>query len=248
QKIRKAFILISFLLFPITMFYFSPAMIFKGVRLGIISGSFIIFAMLFLSGLFFGRAFCAWVCPVAGLTEVCYMVNDKKAIGGKLNWIKYSIWVPWIGTIIILSIVKGGYHSIDPFLSTKYGISLHDVAFFPFYYIVLAIIIVLSFTAGRKAFCHYVCWMAPFMIIGRKIRNIFKWPSLHLVVDGKRCTDCMKCNDNCSMSLDVQSMVYKKSMENSECILCGTCVDVCPEKAIQFKFSNNLDFHGYKLI
>jgi len=237
QRIRRAIILISFLLFPITMFYLSPAMIFKGVRLGIISGSFILFVLLFLSGLVMGRAFCAWVCPVAGLTESCYLVNDKKAKGGKLNWIKYFIWVPWISVIIVLSIIKGGYHSIDPFLSTKFGISIHDVSFFPFYYIVLAIIVILSFIAGRKAFCHYVCWMAPFMIIGRKIRNIFNWPSLHLAADKKLCSNCMKCNDNCSMSLDVRSMVYKESMENSECVLCGYCVDICPEKVIKYKFS-----------
>ena len=236
QKIRRAIILISFLLFPVTMFYLSPAMIFKGVRLGIISGSFITFAILFLSGLVLGRAFCAWLCPVAGLTEACYMVNEKKAKGGKLNWIKFFIWAPWLGVIIVLSIVKGGYHSIDPLLGTQYGISIHNIGYFPFYYIVLAIIVILSFAAGRKAFCHYICWMAPFMMIGRKIRNIFKWPSLQLAVDEKRCTDCMKCNKKCSMSLNVQGMVHKESMENSECILCGTCVDVCPEKAIRFRF------------
>jgi polyferredoxin len=218
------------------MFYLSPAMIFKGVRLGIISGSFITFAALLISGLVFGRAFCAWVCPVAGLTEACYTVNKKKAKGGKLNWIKYLIWVPWISVIIILSVKGGGYHSIDPFLSTKYGISLHDISFFPFYYIVLVIIISLSFFAGRKAFCHYICWMAPFMVIGRIIRNIFKWPSLHLFANKQKCNQCMKCNEKCSMSLDVQEMVQRQSMENSECILCGTCVDVCPENAINFRF------------
>jgi len=50
QRIRKAIILISFLLFPVTMFYLSPALIFKGARLGIISGSFITFIILFKSG------------------------------------------------------------------------------------------------------------------------------------------------------------------------------------------------------
>ena len=34
--------------------------------------------------------------------------------------------------------------------------------------------------AGRRAGCHTICWMAPFMIIGRKLRNLVAWPSLRL--------------------------------------------------------------------
>jgi ferredoxin len=38
------------------------------------------------------------------------------------------------------------------------------------------------------------------------------------------------------MSLEVNKMVQNQSMENPECILCGTCVDVCPRKAIKYNF------------
>jgi polyferredoxin len=58
QKIRKAIILISFLLFPITINYFSPYIIIDGAAQGIITGSFITFGLLFIVSLFFGRAFC----------------------------------------------------------------------------------------------------------------------------------------------------------------------------------------------
>ena len=39
------------------------------------------------------------------------------------------------------------------------------------------------------------------------------------------------------MSLDVNGMVQKRAMESSECILCGTCVDVCPKDVIHYTFS-----------
>jgi ferredoxin len=39
------------------------------------------------------------------------------------------------------------------------------------------------------------------------------------------------------MSLDVNGMVQKEAMEHTECILCGTCVDNCPAKAIRFRFA-----------
>lgn len=89
-EIRKAIILTSFLLFPITINYFSPYLIIDGASQGIIAGSFITFALFFLVSLFLGRAFCGWACPAGGVQEWCFSVNDKKARGGRFNWIKYS--------------------------------------------------------------------------------------------------------------------------------------------------------------
>ena len=36
------------------------------------------------------------------------------------------------------------------------------------------------------------------------------------------------------MSLPVEEMARHQSMENTECILCGTCVDGCKEGAIMY--------------
>lgn len=35
------------------------------------------------------------------------------------------------------------------------------------------------------------------------------------------------------MSLDVMEMVQSQRMANSECILCGKCIEVCKSKAIK---------------
>jgi ferredoxin-type protein NapH len=43
QTLRKGIILVSFLLFPITQYYFSPVLILAGASEGIINGSFIDF-------------------------------------------------------------------------------------------------------------------------------------------------------------------------------------------------------------
>ena len=75
------------------------------------------------------------------------------------------------------------------------------------------------------------------MIIGRKTRNLVKWPALRLVADKDKCIDCKSCTENCPMSLDVNGRVQRGEMENSECILCGSCIDVCPESAITYSFS-----------
>jgi len=90
---------------------------------------------------------------------------------------------------------------------------------------------------GKRALCHYVYWISPFMIGGRKLRNLFKWPSLRLVAEKDNCIDCKTCTKNCPMSLDVNGMVKSQKMENSECILCGTCVDNCKKGVIKYSFS-----------
>jgi len=236
QKIRRAILLITFLTFPLTFKYLSPYIIIDGAMQGIIVGSFIYFALLFLFSLFFGRAMCGWVCPAAGMQEWSIGVNDKAVRGGKFNWIKYYIWVPWLGIIIAMAIMAGGFSSVDPFHLTENGISVARPEDYITFFMVLVIIVILSFTIGKRAFCHYVCWMAPFMIIGTKIKNLIKWPSLHLVPAADTCKQCMTCTKNCPMSLPVTKMVQAGNMKNDECILCGTCVDNCPNKVINYSW------------
>lgn len=68
------------------------------------------------------------------------------------------------------------------------------------------------------------------MILGRKLGSLAHLPGLRLKVDLSACKDCKKCTRECPMCLDVNAMVQVGKMENSECILCGTCIDGCPEK------------------
>jgi ferredoxin-type protein NapH len=68
QRIRKLLLLVSLLLFPITIYCFSPYMIIYGAAQGIINGSSIVFALEFLSALFVGRVWCGWGCPAATIS------------------------------------------------------------------------------------------------------------------------------------------------------------------------------------
>ena len=240
QQIRRGIIILMFLLFPITMNYFSPYVIIEGASLGIVNGSLIVFAGMFISSLFLGRLWCGWACPAGGLGEIAFMVNNKPVNGKKLDWIKWLIWIPWISLIVWLAISAGGYHKVDFFLLTTDGISIAGSADRPIlfayfiYYIVIGTFLLLSITLGRRAGCHTICWMAPFMILGRKIRNLFKYPSLQLKAEPEKCTDCLTCTRNCPMSLDVNGMVKRRDMENTECILCGNCVDSCSKNVIRY--------------
>lgn len=237
QKVRSGIIIAAFIIFPAIFYYFSPYLIIMGASEGIITGSFIMFAVLFLSALFLGRGFCAWFCPLGGMQEACFTARNKP-VNNKLNWIRYLIWVPWIAIIIYMAVTAGGFNKVDFFYQTTYGFSIGSVYALFIYLIVVLTTLILSYAVGKRAVCHYICWMSPFMIGGRKLRNLFGWPSLRLTADSDKCTDCMKCTKNCPMSLDVNAMVAGGSMENPECILCGNCVDNCKKDIIHYTFSS----------
>jgi polyferredoxin len=188
---------------------------------------------MFISSLFLGRAYCGWVCPGAGCQEAIFPVRDKKVTGG--DWIKWLIWAPWIGAIVLLAIRSGGYEKIDFFYMTTHGLSIGDIQSLISYFVILLPLIVLpAFIFGRRSFCHHLCWMAPFMIAGRKIRKYFQWSSLQLRANQGVCRHCHACTEHCPMSLPVEEMVNRKGLEKAECILCGTCVDVCKQGAITY--------------
>lgn len=244
QRIRKALVILSFLSFPITMNYLSPYVIVDGAANGILNGSLVMFTSMFIASLFLGRAWCGWVCPGGGMQEMVEPVNNRRVAGKKIDWIKWLIWIPWISLIALLILRSGGYHTIDLLYHTQGGISVAGspdrpiLIAYVIYYFVIALFVGLAIFVGRRAGCHTICWMAPFMIIGRWLRNRLAWPSLRLKADPSLCADCKKCTGNCPMSLDVNAMVQAGKMENPECILCGTCVDNCTKKVIRYSFSS----------
>jgi len=224
-------------LFPVIYYYLSPYLIIMAASEGVVSGSLLMFGLMFLSALVLGRAYCGWVCSPGGLQEVCFGLNRRPAKGGRWNWTKYFIWVPWLAVVAVTAIKSGGYHRVDPFYNTWYGISMHDMPSVIIGLAVLLLVFVMALTTGRRGFCHYVCWMAPFMILGRKLGNALRLPGLRLAADPEKCTNCRTCTRNCPKSLDVNQMVQSQRMEDAECMLCATCVDGCPARAIRLQFA-----------
>lgn len=238
QKIRRAVLIGSFVLFPVTLYYFSPILSLTGVGMGIVSGSILVFAGQFLSALFLGRAFCGWACPAGAAQEIVLGFKGRKANRKRIGWIKWLIWTPWILGIVFMALRAGGVHTLDFTFNTWHGISVADVPGLIAFVSVTGVFLVLALTVGRRAACHTICWMAPFMIMGRAVRNLFAWPALRLTADAASCRNCAACTKQCPMSLDVQDMVAAGRVESSDCILCGSCIDACPAKTIRYTFSS----------
>lgn len=233
--IRKRIQLISLLLFPITMYYFSPYVIMMGLSEQIITGSFVLFFGLMLVSVFSSHLFCSTLCPVGALQDIMITHKRKPIKSLKLGISKWVVFFIWFAALVMIIFNFGMPKEVDVFYQTDHGISISQSFGYIIYYAVLGIFMILALTFGNRGGCHTVCWMAPFMIIGSRIG---RW--LHLPYWGlsskQGCINCSQCSKACPMSLDVNQMVQENKTYNTNCISCKECVQACPKKILEIKW------------
>lgn len=239
QNIRKLILIISMLLFPVTIWYMSPYLIIQGAMDGIVTGSFIVFVCMLLGSVLLGRLFCGWICPMGGMQECLFSVNEKSPKQGWKNNIKYIIWIVWIVAVILCFIFRKKKITIDFFYMTDHGISVTEIYNYVIYYGVIFLVLIPAVLFGKRVFCHYFCWMAPFMVIGTKIRKLLHLSGIHIVSKKEKCISCKKCNQQCPMGLNVVELVKNDIDFGTECIQCGSCIDNCPKKALSYGFKRS---------
>lgn len=237
QQIRKLLLITSLLLFPVTLYYFSPALIINGGLHGIINGSFIVFVCMFLLSIPFGRLFCSYLCPAGGLQECTFAVNEKKPKQGWRNHIKFAIWGIWLTIVCVCYWHSGEVITIDFFFETENGISVSSMQSYIIYYGIVCLILIPCIFLGKRTFCHYFCWMAPFMILGTKLRGILHLPGIHIKTANEgNCVSCGRCGDVCPMGIKVMREMKQGKINNHECIQCGACIDHCPKSVLTYGF------------
>ena len=233
QRIRQAILWISLVVFPATLYYFSPYIVVDAALAAKISASALVFVALTISSLLLGRVWCGWLCPAGALQDLAIKVNERR-IPNRYNFVKWFIWIPWVGLIIYSLASAQSSITIEPFYKLETGISFLQPNWYIIYFSIVALFLGLAIVLGRRAACHTICWMAPFMIVGKKSAQKLRVLQLGLVADAKKCCQCETCSSQCPMSLDVHKMVKRQQMEHAECILCGTCVDNCSRGVLKF--------------
>lgn len=235
QRLRKLILIASLLLFPITLYYFSPALIINAGLNGIVNGSFIVFVLMFLLSIPFGRLFCAYFCPAGGLQECAFAVNESKPRQGWRNYIKYIIWIIWMLVVVFCYFRNDKIVAVDFLFETENGISVSSVQSYIIYYGIICLIFIPSVLFGKRTFCHYFCWMAPFMVLGTNFRKSLHLPGLYIRIKAEdRCISCSKCNKACPMGIDVMNEMKNNGIKNSECIQCGACIDNCTRNLLSY--------------
>ncbi|MGN0157328.1 MAG: hypothetical protein ACI39N_08760 [Lachnospiraceae bacterium] len=73
QNVRKLILIISMLLFPITIWYMSPYLIMQGAMEGIVTGSFIVFLLMLLGLSFLEDCFAVGYVLWEACRNVCFL-------------------------------------------------------------------------------------------------------------------------------------------------------------------------------
>lgn len=238
QNIRRLILFVSFLAFPVTLNFLSPYLIMQGAFEGVLAGSGMMFILLLLQAFFFGRLFCAWLCPGGGINEIMSGVNNRRVTGRWIRQLKLAIWAVWLLTLIAGFVSSGGIRRFDPLYMTENGVSVDEPIKFVIYYGVILIFVLISLFAGRRASCHAICWMAPFLMLGQKLSGLMRLPRLHIQSDAAACISCERCIQQCPMSIPVMDRLGPALARDSDCILCGECVDICPKQCLKYSFSS----------
>jgi polyferredoxin len=234
QNIRKWILIVSFLLVPVTIFSISPIILMMGAAEGIATGSMILLILLFVLSFVVARLWCGYLCPSGGLQEIFNLALKRPLRTKKLDWLKYLVFIGIYGSIALAIWSAGGLKTVDLLYRTQNGISILAAGGIIAFLGPVIIITIFVLIFGKRGMCHTFCPIAVMLIIGRQIRNLVRWPALHLEAEKDRCIDCKKCTKQCPMSLDVNDMVRQGTMEQAECILCGSCVDTCPKGVISY--------------
>lgn len=193
------------------------------VLVGYFSKGFIHFAVAKLFGpLIWGRGFCGWACWTAAILDWLPM-KKQGILPQKLKNMRYLMLAASVALPLYLVFIAGydvrGSYIGKAELGWMMGSNL--------VYYALAVPLAYLFK-DRRAFCKVLCPVSLVMKVPARFAHIRMKPS------GNQCIECGICNHSCMMDVDVMSAISKgHKVENTECVLCGTCRIKCPAQAIQ---------------
>lgn len=188
-------------------------------------------------GLFLGRAFCAWVCPVNLITDFASFVREKFGLKAS-KFIILSKNLRYM--ILALSLLLSALLSVPVFESVSYigviqrGLILDGVS----WALVGFLIFVLDAFLASRATCSHLCPLGAFYAL------ISRFALLRVKYDLAKCTKCYKCVEICP-ERQVLAHIGKeqKNVISGECIRCARCIEVCADDALGF---NLLDLRRKK--
>ncbi|UCE06088.1 MAG: 4Fe-4S binding protein, partial [bacterium] len=142
------------------------------------------FSLPLIFTLFFGRTFCAAVCPLGALQDVVILkpTGVKPWISQILSIVPYM----YLGLAVLFASIGAGFIicRYDPFVGFfRFGAS--------FNMIVLGIFMLMLGTVIARPYCRFLC---PYGVILNWMSRLSKW---HATISPAECINCRLCEESC---------------------------------------------------
>ncbi|MDQ2986679.1 MAG: tetratricopeptide repeat protein [Armatimonadota bacterium] len=214
-----------------------PSEAMQTLELGYVNAGIILFVLLILSTLVFGRFFCGWGCHIVALQDLCGWVLKKLGVKPKPFRSRLLVFIPvfaafymFVYPTLKLRLFEGRefpgftYHlTTEKFWAT---FPTPGIAIFTFF--VCGFLIV--WLVGNKGFCTYGCPYGAFFYYADKVA-----PGKIRVTDD--CEQCGHCTATCTSNVRVHEEVARFGMVvDAGCMKCMDCVSVCPKGALYYGF------------
>lgn len=162
----------------------------------------------------FGRGWCGYACWTAMVLDLL-PYKTRQAERRSWGWMRC---VMLVGSVAVSAVLLAWAVDLERALLVAFVVG--NVL----YYVVgIAMAFVLK---DNRAFCKYLC---PVALLMKPAAHV---SLLRVTCNEERCIECGACKRVCPMDVDMTDNARSR-VGATECILCMSCVDACPKKALK---------------
>lgn len=199
-------------------------------------------ATILITTFFYGRMWCAYICPVGGLPELASRsLNDRWKIEYRalpqvpIRYGYFSVFVMLMPMLGISACTLCNFITVPRLIEAFNGDSRGIAFLFSAVGLVnLGLLLLLGFFASKgRAYCQFLCPIGALDGLVNRLGAKLKF-TRRIRVERSRCTGCNICARNC-MTGAIQMVDRIAVVDQLSCMSCHECVDVCDWGAIDWR-------------
>ena len=175
-----------------------------------------------------GQRFCSYLCGCGGLAET--LGDTFRSLAPKGIWAKklesFGRGIFVLAIIVTLLIINDAWELVasDALYNSK-SFAEHWYGLMIDFWFAGVVGVALYPVLGNRIWCRYACPLRAYMeIVAQHVSRIS-------IDSNEQCIGCYECTRQCQMGIPVDQFALRHTPltpQNSSCIQCGICIEVCP--------------------